>query len=148
MSISRPNNLTKAFASAGSKNTIPVATASPNASYTDGFPPVTLLPIPSGGVPPDGKDFNGILYSITTHTLWVNAGGQYQFDAALSTAIGGYPIGMVLQSNDGLTSYVSAVNANTTDFNSDPSSIGISWLPYAGGGAVFTQAELYYLGQI
>lgn len=133
MPIIRPINIQKPFAETGAKNTIPVAaTGTGKASYTDGFPPPTMLPISGGGVPPEGKDFNGIFYSITTHTLWVNAGGQYQFDSALSTAIGGYPIGMVLQSNDGLRSYVSAVNSNTIDFNSTPSSIGVQWLPYSG----------------
>lgn len=148
MSITRPTNLTKVFASAGAKNTIPVASASPKASYTDGFPPVTMLPLPSGGVPPEGKDFNGVLYDITSHTLWVNAGGQYQFDAALSTAIGGYPIGMVLQNTAGTTSYISTVNGNTTDFNSTPSSIGTLWLPYAGADVYLSKSYIYYVAQI
>lgn len=133
MTISRPTNIQKPFADAGAKNTIPVAaTGTGKASFTDGFPPPTMLPISSGGIPPEGKDFNGIFYDITSHTLWVNAGGQYQFDAALSTAIGGYPAGMVLQDNAGMASYVSAVANNTTDFNSTPGSIGSLWLPYAG----------------
>jgi len=136
MSLTRPTNLTKVFATSGAKNSIPVATASPKASYTDGFPPVTMLPLSAGGVPPEGKDFNGIFFDITSHTLWVNAGGQYQFDAALSTAIGGYPAGMVLQNNAGTTSYVSSINNNTTDFNTTPSAIGVSWMPYSGRGFI------------
>jgi len=148
MPITTPANLTKPFAVSGSKNTIPVSSASPNASYTDGFPAINMLPIPSGGVPPDGKDFNGIFYSITTHTMWVNAGGQYKFDSALSTAIGGYPVGMVLQNNAGTGSYVSAVANNTTDFNSTPSSIGVSWIPYSGGDVYLPKSFVYYMGQI
>lgn len=133
MTISRPTNIQKPFADAGAKNTIPVAaTGTGKASFTDGFPPPTMRPITAGGIPPEGKDFNGILYDITSHTLWVNAGGQYQFDATLATAIGGYPAGMVIQDNAGVASYVSAVNNNTIDFNSTPSSIGSLWLPYAG----------------
>lgn len=133
MPISRPTNIQKPFADTGAKNTIPVAaTGTGKASYTAGFPPPTMLPLTAGGVPPEGKDFNGILYDITSHTLWVNAGGQYRFDSALSTAIGGYPAGMVLQSNDGLSAYVSAVNNNVTDFNTTPSSIGTLWLAYSG----------------
>jgi len=148
MSITRPTNLTKAFATSGAKNAISVAPASPNASYTDGFPPVTMLPLTAGGVPPEGQDFNGILFDITSHTLWVDAGGQYQFDAALSTAIGGYPIGMVLQNNAGTASYVSAVNNNTTDFNSTPSSIGTLWIPWAGGDVYLSKSYIYYVAQI
>jgi hypothetical protein len=91
-----------------------------------------MTPISSGGIPPEGKDFNGIFYDITTHTIWVNAGGQYQFDAALVAETGGYPVGMVLQNNAGTASYVSAVSNNTVDFNSTPASVGVQWLPYAG----------------
>lgn len=133
MSITRPANYSIPFANAGTKNTIPnSATGTNAASFTEGFPPVTMLPIPSGGIPPKGADFNGILYDITTHTIWVNSGGQYLFDSALATAIGGYPVGMVLQNTAGTASYVSAVANNTTDFNSTPASIGVQWLPYAG----------------
>ncbi len=131
--VTRPSNYPLPFANSGAKNTIPTpATGTGKASFTDGFPAVTMLPLTSGGIPPEGKDFNGILYDVTTHTVWVNAGGQYQFDAALSTAIGGYPVGMVLQNNAGTASYISAVASNTTDFNTTPSSIGTLWLPYAG----------------
>lgn len=149
--VSRPSNYPLPFASSGTKNTIPTpATGTGKASFTEGFPAVTMMPIVAGGIPPEGKDFNGILYDITTHTVWVNAGGQYQFDAALSTAIGGYPAGMVLQSNDGLSSYVSAVDNNTTDFNSTPSSIGTLWLPWAGASIAaltISAAKLYYFSQ-
>ncbi len=39
---------------------------------------------------------------------------------------------MVLTNTAGTSSYVSAVNNNTTDFNSSPGSIGTLWLPFAG----------------
>ena len=131
--VVRPSNYPLPFANAGAKNTIPTpATGTGKASFTEGFPAVTMMPIVAGGIPPEGKDFNGILYDITTHTVWVNAGGQYQFDAALSTAIGGYPKGMVLQNNAGTGAYVSAVDNNTTDFNTTPASIWTLWLPYSG----------------
>ena len=133
MAVTRPTNYSTPFANTGVKNTIPTAaTGTGKASFTEGFPAITMTPIVSGGIPPEGKDFNGILYDITTHTIWVNAGGQYQFDSALSTAIGGYPVGMVLQNNAGTASYVSAVANNTINFNSTPSSIGVQWLPYSG----------------
>jgi len=131
--LTRPTNYALPFANGGAKNIIPIAaTGTGKASFTEGFPPVTMMPLSSGGIPPEGKDFNGILFDITAHTIWVNSGGQYQFDAALATAIGGYPAGMVLQNNAGTASYVSAVNSNSVDFNATPSSIGVQWLPYAG----------------
>lgn len=148
--VIRPSNYPVPFATDGAKNTIPTAaTGTGKASFTDGFPAVTMMPITAGGIPPEGKDFNGILYDITSHTVFLNAGGQYRFDAALSTAIGGYPIGMVLQNNAGTASYVSAASNNTADFNSDPSSIGSLWSPYAGAAVVSSvnEAKLYYMGQ-
>jgi hypothetical protein len=105
-----------------------------------------MQPITAGGQPPSGNDFNGLFFDYSTHIVWVNAGGQYQFDSALSTAMGGYPQGMVLQSNDGLSSYVSLVNNNTTDFNSAPSSIGSLWGSYSG--AAFSNAALTVTGGV
>lgn len=150
MALTRPTNYSVPFADAGVKNAIPLApTGTGKASFTEGFPPVTMQSIRTGGIPPEGKDFNGILYDITSHTIWVNSGGQYRFDPALSTDIGGYPAGMVLQSNDGLAAYVSAVNNNTTDFNSTPASIGTLWMPWAGASvaSAITEDFIYFMGQ-
>ncbi|NML93814.1 gp53-like domain-containing protein [Novosphingobium olei] len=86
------------------------------ASLFDGFPPETFLPEASGGIPPNGKDFNGILNWLSLAVRWAQAGGPVFFDAALSSAIGGYPKGAVLASaaTDGLF-FVSQVNNNTAD---------------------------------
>lgn len=134
MPITRPVNLQVPFSNIGAKNTIPVASqigiSNGAASFTDGFPPLTMTPIVAGGIPPAGQDFNGIFNILSQHTTFVNAGGRYRFDAALSTAIGGYPVGFVLQDNSGLNEYVNILAANTTDFNVTPSAIGISWMPY------------------
>lgn len=139
MAVTKPELMPVPFANAGLKNTIPVTppggSAINQASYDAGFPPTTMTPIVSGGKPPRGRDMNGILYDVTSHLTYLNAGGQYWFDADFASKIGGYPLGAVLQSNDGKSSYVSIVDNNTTDFNSDPSSIGTSWLPWAGDGA-------------
>lgn len=137
MSINRPVNLSKPFAADGGRSVIPVDSQigsgdSGAASYTDGFPPLTRTPIAAGGIPPKGLDMNGVLYDVSAHTVFQNAGGQYRFDAELAAAIGGYPKGVVLQSDDGLSSYVSLVDDNHGDFNTDPSVIGVSWAPYSG----------------
>ena len=136
MPIAKPDLMTVPFASAGLKNDIPISPpggADVNqASYDAGFPPATMTPIASGGKPPEGRDMNGILYDITTHTVFQNAGGQYTFDADFAAQIGGYPKNAVLQSNDGKSSYVSLIDDNTTDFNDNPSSIGTAWAPWAG----------------
>lgn len=150
MAITRPVNLQKPFAADGGKNEIPVASQiginNGAASYTDGFPPLTRTPIAAGGIPPKGLDMNGVLFEVSSHTVFQNAGGQYRFDAALAAAVGGYPKGAVLQSDDGLSSYVSMVDGNEDNFNTDPEAAGVAWLPYAGAalrtglpGATFTE---------
>jgi hypothetical protein len=131
--VTKPTNIAVPFADSGTKNAIPVnPTGDNHASFVGGFPPITMLPVVQGGLPPYGADFNGIFYDLSAHTVWTNAGGQYTFDASLASAIGGYPKGAVLQSNDCMSAYVSAVDGNSADFNTTPSSIGTLWLPYSG----------------
>lgn len=128
------------FASQGDKNTIPVTPSTETgqsnyASYQKGFPPVTMTPLVAGGLPPQGMDMNGILFALSSSVGFMQSGGLPTFDADFASTIGGYPLGAVLQSNDGASAYVSTIANNTTDFNSSPESIGTSWLPWAGDAA-------------
>lgn len=150
MSLTNPRYITIPWASGagpGYINTVPDASQisiTPGlASFTDGFPPVTMADPLINGIPPNGQDFNGAFNIITGHLQYINAGGWYKFNSAISAAIGGYPVGTVLQDNGGLNAYVNILAGNTTDFNVTPASIGVSWLPWAGacvapitGGAV------------
>lgn len=86
------------------------------ASYRQGFPSITTIPLVAGGIPPEGQDFNGILRDITQHIVHQNKGGMYKFEADI-VAAGGYPEGAVLAANDGLSLWVSLVDANVEDFN-------------------------------
>jgi len=104
------------------------ASLSPGASLVDGLPLVTMTNPLAGGVAPAGADFNGILNYITAFQVWSNAGGQYPFSATLAAAIGGYPLGAVLQLNGGLGCVVSTVNGNSTD----PNVSMVGWVPYGG----------------
>lgn len=103
------------------------------ASWSQGFPTVTMTPLAAGGIPPRGQSFNGVLQDITQHLVYIGGGGQYKWSSAYVTAKGGYSIGDVIQADNGLLSYVSLVNNNTANFNTDPSSIGPSWRAWAGG---------------
>ena len=139
MSITTPVLMPVPFCNSGNKATIPVeAPTTPeeanNASYEAGFPPVTMIATEANGIPPRGVDFNGILYVLSTNIQNWNAGVQMKFNSDFCTAIGGYPLGAVLQSNDGKKAYVSAIENNTGDFNSNPELIGTDWILYGGGG--------------
>ncbi|WP_321945835.1 gp53-like domain-containing protein [Paraburkholderia sp. J10-1] len=109
------------FAANGLRNVIPEASQAgitPGAaSFNDGFPPSTMQPKTQGGVPPDGKDFNGILYAVTQTVRWVQAGGQFLFSAAFATDanVGGYPKGAVLVRADYGGFWFNEADNNTTN---------------------------------
>ena len=93
------------------------------ASLTDGFPPLTFLPLTAGGIPPYGQDFNGILNEVTHSIQWQQAGGIAKYNSAFSTAIGGYPNGAVLQNAAKTNLWVSTVDNNL----SNPDAGGAGW---------------------
>lgn len=135
MEYTAPNLIPVPFAKNGEKNTIPqtVSDQSSNqASYSAGFPPVTMVPRASGGKPPQGRDMNGILYELSSNIQYLNAGGQARFNQDFCAAIGGYPKGAVLQSNDGTKSWVSSIDNNTDDPNVNVQ----NWEVYGGGEGI------------
>lgn len=98
------------------------------ASFTDGFPPLTFQPIASGGVPPFGQDENGILNIITKWNQWQAVGGAIPWDAAFSTAIGGYPQGAIVGSTTStFIFWISGVDNNT----SNPDAGGANWFQFS-----------------
>jgi hypothetical protein len=105
----------------GTYKLVPIPTASQigvtsgAASLTDGFPPLNFQSVASGGVPPRGKDMNGILYELSGWSRWAQAGGPIQYDGTFAAAIGGYPAGAVLMSNPIGILWVSTADNNTTD---------------------------------
>lgn len=133
-----PSKSAVPFAESGTKNTIPVESqigVTPGAaSFTDGFPPLTMTPLAAGGVPPQGADFNGILNFLSDASRWTQAGGGYTYDAAFAAAVGGYPKGALLARADGAGYWLSTVNNNTTD----PDSGGAGWKNPAAGALLRT----------
>lgn len=126
-----PSKLVLPFANSGSKNTIPVASqigiTDGAASLTDGFPPLTMTPKSAGGVPPIGRDMNGILYAMSAAMRWANAGGGYVYDSsfATNTNVSGYPKGARILRSDGVGYWMNTSDGNTTD----PESGGSGWYP-------------------
>jgi hypothetical protein len=127
MGVATPPQLTEAFATSGTANTIPVpsqTSITPGAaSFTDGFPPLTATPIASGGIPPTVADMNGILKMVSAHTAYVASGAGYQYSSAISTAIGGYNIGAVLLAADNTGYWFNTVANNTAN----PDTAGTGW---------------------
>ena len=138
--MSQPKLLPKPWASEGLKNSIPTTRSSSlaqeSATYVEGFPSITMTPISVGGKPPSGKDMNGILNEISAHTVYLNRGERYRFDAAFCTAIGGYPRGAILMNDGGTAEYISLIDRNTANFNNAAVNISGKWAIYAGEGTI------------
>lgn len=127
-----PARIITAFATSGAKNTIPQTTATPGAAaYDTGFPALTMQPLTSGGIPPAGQDFNGILYALSLIQRWQAAGGGFTYDSAWSTANNGYPKGAVLMRADGTGLWLNQSDNNTADPDSGNPS---GWVPGANFG--------------
>ena len=109
------------FAQEGDKTEIQNVTGEfdNSATYHLGFPPITMQSIRSGGKPPKGTDFNGVLFDITENISFLCKGGRYQYNAGLSTLIGGYPKGSNLLLDDNVTEVVSTVAGNQNNPNTN-----------------------------
>lgn len=126
MSVSEPGKIITPWAESGLKNTIPPASnpATGRAGFDQGFSAINMTAKEAGGIPPFGQDFNGIFYEVTNILRYMQTGGQPTFDAALATAIGGYPKGAMVLGSDGLTLWQSQVDSNT----SNPDVDSTNWL--------------------
>lgn len=112
------------------------------ASLTDGFPPLTVVPVSGGGCGAFIQDFNGILKQITQWTQWQSAGNALVYNSAFQTAIGGYPkyATLAVAATPGCQ-WISTVDNNL----SDPDTGGANWLEtcalvQAGSGLTATQS--------
>lgn len=114
-----PQTLPQAFAqnaAAPDRNTIPnLPVTTQRASFNLGFPPLTMAPVASGGKPMLGPDMNGILYMLSTHEYYQQSGMLYLWNADVVVSIGGYAIGTLLGSADGLTVWRNTVAGNIND---------------------------------
>lgn len=148
---SAPSVITTPFSDSGSKNTIPQTSTTGAtdglATWSTGFPDSTMIPISAGGIPPHGKDFNGILNAISSAVRWLQSGGLYQFNQNTAAAIGGYSKGALVLGQDGLTIYKSLSDSNTNNPDSELGSafwLNIATLPdtYISGTTGKTSGDL------
>lgn len=127
-STDTPQRIAIPFARDGDKRTIPdsslIGVINGAASFPDGFPPLTFIDKEEGGIPPAGKDFNGILYQMSIVERFLCAGGRFKYDAAFSTAVGGYPKGAELLKADASGVWQNTVENNT----SNPDTGGAGWI--------------------
>lgn len=80
-----PQNLfPRPFANNGTYQLIPDDKATDGrASFKEGFPVETQLPLSQGGIAPNRLDFNGALYMLSAFAFWQQSGGLWAFNEAL-----------------------------------------------------------------
>lgn len=152
MGAPQPQFIPEAFsvnADPSRRNVIPInGPTAQRAGWSLGFPPQTMTPVVAGGKPMLGPDMNGVLYMLSTHTIYQQSGQPYRWNAAVAAAIGGYASGTILGSTDGVTVWFNILAGNT----SDPDAGGAGWVPMysygitllppaAGGTVVLSQAQ-------
>jgi hypothetical protein len=101
------------------------------ASFNDGFVPLNMTPPASGGIPPSGKDMNGILYTLSAYCAYVQAGQLFPYSSTVSTAISGYAKGALLAATDGSGFWFNTVDGNVTN----PESAGVGWVFFTPAGS-------------
>ena len=128
--MKNPKLIVKPFAKNGQKNVIPenyeTSMESNQATWDQGFGQITMLPVAAGGLPPKGQDFNGIFNQVSESIVYLSQGGRFKFSAEYAEAIGGYPKGAILQSDDEKKEYLSLIDNNKVNFNVAPD-ISASW---------------------
>ena len=82
--MAQPNFIPEPFAVNGDRNSIPTATMGGAASWRLGFPPITALPLGAGGVAPDRKDFNAVLYALSASAVFSQAGGIWTYSDSIN----------------------------------------------------------------
>lgn len=111
---------------------------SEDATWSDGFPNVTMQPIESGGLPPKGMDFNGILNALSATIVHIQKGNLFYFDKTYCDAFGGYQKGAILLADDGTKVFISVTDKNTNNPNQNPQ----YWEVIAGIGLNAVSASL------
>ncbi|MDE9519601.1 hypothetical protein KKJ17_18205, partial [Xenorhabdus bovienii] len=121
--MKNPNLIPKPFAQNGHRDEIPAGyksdLPSQKATWDTGFPQITMMPVTAGGLPPSGRDFNGVFNQISDNIVHLSKGGKYKFSQEYANAINGYPKGAILQSDDETKEFQSLIDNNKINFNTE-----------------------------
>jgi len=144
MAITPPTKFAAIWANDESASfvTQPIPTGSQpagRASLNDGFPQICFTNPNAGGIPPDGRDFNGILYMLTAAAQFQQAGGIYKWDSVFSAAVGGYPLGAVVAHATVVGFFWLNGTANNT---TNPDAGGVGWTGFTIASQIATGGQL------
>lgn len=132
-----PIHIPAVFAVNGLKNVIQkvrqVGQAIQDFTWVDGTPAVTMIDKADGGLAPKGQDFNGVLNALSEHTVFNQNGGRYKWSQEVIDNYGGYSKDFIIQSDNGVTEFISLADNNTINPNT---TLGSAWAVYAGEGSI------------
>ncbi|KWO48990.1 hypothetical protein [Burkholderia territorii] len=153
-STDNPARIPTPFALNGNRNAIPeesqISVNKGAASFNDGFPPLTMTDPLQGGIPPFGKDMNGVLFALSAIARWSQAGGGYVYDPTFSgnQNVGGYPKGAILLRSDFSGFWFNAVDNNATNPDATDGSaqgwvpLNADWNASSGPGVILNRPTL------
>ena len=129
-STDAPSKQAVPFGSNGPREAITATTPSGSnqASYDQGFPPITMTLKSAGGLPPKGQDMNQILFEQSSFSRFFSAGGGYPFDATFAAAISGYPKGAIVPFSDFTGSWLNLSDDNSINPENPTASL-TGWIP-------------------
>ena len=109
--FNEPTKWQTSLVNSGDANTIPQNTpaGTGEASFEDGFPPITQVPIGAGGQAPDRKDFNGLFKILGDWIFFNQNGGLPTYSADFD-----YVAGRVVLYNDNIYKCIQANGVSST----------------------------------
>ena len=136
--MANPEFIPISFAKNGQKNSI-YKTLQPSQyegalTWDKGAPPITMIYKEDGGLPPDGKDFNGVLFTLSDHAVHRQNGNQILWSQDVIDNFGGYAKDCIIQSDDGTKHFRSLIDNNI--YNPNTQAIANRWEIYAGVGSI------------
>lgn len=123
------------FGANGPREAITATTpvGSNQASYDQGFPPITMTLKSAGGLPPKGQDMNQVLYEQALFARYYGAGGAYTYDASFASGIGGYPLGARLLNSTKSGFWINSVEDNSVSPENTSGAL-TGWVPADSAG--------------
>ena len=90
--FNEPTKWQTSLVNSGDANVIPQSTpvGTGEASFEDGFPPITQVPIGAGGQAPDRKDFNGLFKLLGDWSFYQQNGGIASYSNTFDYAVGSF----------------------------------------------------------
>lgn len=109
--FNEPTKWQTSLVNSGDANTIPQSTpvGTGKASFKDGFPQITQIPLSAGGQAPDRKDFNGLFKILGDWIFFAQNGGVSTYSENFD-----YVAGRVVSYNDNIYKCIQANGASST----------------------------------